>query len=76
MLRRIRPYISTAVDILVFKQSILPILDYTDSLIDSASKDSLSKLDRIQKRCDIYLESIKEIFEVGQQNYIEKIRGI
>ena len=49
-LRRIRPYISTSVAMLVFKQFILPILDYGDFLFDSATKDSLDNLDKIQKR--------------------------
>ena len=35
---------------LVFKQFILPILDYRDFLFDSATKDSLDNLDKIQKR--------------------------
>ena len=45
--RRIRPYISMSVEMLVFKRFILPILDYEDFLFDSAAKDNL---DKIQKR--------------------------
>ena len=49
-LRKIRPYICEDVAALIYKQFILPILDYADFLFDSATKRSLDSLDRIQKR--------------------------
>ena len=49
-LRKIRPYITQRVAVLIYKQFILPILDYADFLFDSCIKHELDLLDRIQDR--------------------------
>ena len=49
-LRKIRPYITQRIAALVYKQFILPILDYADFLFDSSIKYELDLLDRIQDR--------------------------
>ena len=49
-LRKIRPYISQRVSALIYKQFILPILDYADFLFDSTVKRELDLLDKIQER--------------------------
>ena len=49
-LRKIRPYVTQRVAALIYKQFILPILDYADFLFDSTVKYELDLLDRIQDR--------------------------
>ena len=49
-LRKIRPYITLRVSVLIYKQFILPILDYADFLFDSTVKCELDLLDRVQER--------------------------
>ena len=50
MLSKIRRFITTQAAILIYKQTILPYLDYASFLMDSAYQYSLSLLDKIQKR--------------------------
>ena len=49
-LRKIRPYITQRVAALIYKQFVLPILDYADFIFDSAVKGEVDLLDRIQNR--------------------------
>ena len=49
-LRKIRPYISQRISALIYKQFVLPILDYADFLFDSTVKRELDLLDNIQER--------------------------
>ena len=49
-LRKIRPYITQRVAVLIYKQFILPILGYADFLFDSTVEHELDLLDRIQDR--------------------------
>ena len=50
MLSRIRRYITSHAASLIYKQTILPYLDYASFLMDSAHQYSLSLIDKIQKR--------------------------
>ena len=49
-LRKIRPYITQRISVLIYKQFILPILDYADFLFESTVKRELDLLDKIQER--------------------------
>ena len=49
-LRKIRPYISQSTAALIYKQFILPILDYADFLFESTVKRELGLLDKVQTR--------------------------
>ena len=49
-LRKIRPYISQRISALIYKQFVLPILDYADLLFDSTVKRELDLLDNILER--------------------------
>ena len=51
MFSKMRKYITTYASIMIYKQTILPFMDYSGFLMDSACHYSLSKLDKIQKRC-------------------------
>ena len=48
--RKIQPYITLRVSVLIYKQFILPILDFADFLFDSTVKCELDLLDRAQER--------------------------
>ena len=49
-LRRIRSYVSPYVANLIYKQFVLPLLDYVDFIIESAPKRAVDQLGKIQRR--------------------------
>ena len=49
-LKLIRPYITNNIACLIYKTCLRPILEYAGFLVDSCTKCSIEKLDRIQKR--------------------------
>ena len=49
-LRKIRPYIKQRISALIYKQFILPLLDYAYFLFESTVKRELDLLDKIQAR--------------------------
>ena len=49
-LRKIRPYVSQRIAALIYKQFILPQLDYADFIFESTVKRELDLLDKIQDR--------------------------
>ena len=50
MFGKIRKYITTHAAIMIYKQTILPYFDYGSFLMNSASQNSISKLDKYQNR--------------------------
>ena len=50
MLSKIRRYITTHAATLIYKQTILPYLDYASFVMDSAHQYSLALIDKVQKR--------------------------
>ena len=59
-LTRGHPSLDVMAAIMIYKQTILPYMDYSSFLIDSACQYSLSKLDKIQKRCIRLIEYSKK----------------
>ena len=51
LLARIRKYVKESVAIKIYKSMILPYFDYGDVIYNSACKDGLDKLQRLQNRC-------------------------
>ena len=49
-LRRIRPYITQRISALIYKQFVLPILDYADFLVESAPLKEVNLLNKLQER--------------------------
>ena len=49
-LRKIRPYITQRISVLIYKQFVRPIIDYADFLFDSSTKYELDLLDKLQQR--------------------------
>ena len=49
-LRKIRPYVTAYVANLVYKQFVVPLLDYVDFVVESAPKRAVEQLDKIQRR--------------------------
>ena len=49
-LKKIRPYVTPQVANLIYKQCILPLLDYADFIIESANLRSIDHLDKVQRR--------------------------
>ena len=51
MFSRIRKYITKYAAVMIYKQTIIPYLDYAGFLMDSAYQYSLTSLDKIHNRC-------------------------
>ena len=51
ILSKIRPYINTNIAITIYKNLIVPFLDYGDILFINASIELLNKLQRLQNKC-------------------------
>ena len=51
LLSKIRPFLHTNVALLVYKTMILPYFDYCDVIYNSACKNDLDKLQRLQNKC-------------------------
>ena len=49
--RKIRRFISQETAIIVYKQMILPLLEYCSILFNSGKKIKLDKIDRVQSKC-------------------------
>ena len=49
-LRKIRPYITQRVAALIYKQFVLPILNYADFLVESTPVKEIKLLDKLQER--------------------------
>ena len=50
ILKRIRPYITNSITLLIYKTCVLPLMEYADFLVESGAKTKVDKLERIQKR--------------------------
>ena len=49
-LRKIRPYVTQGVAALIYKQFVMPMLDYADFLVESAPMKEIKLLDKLQDR--------------------------
>ena len=65
-LKKIRPYITSSVAGLIYKQFVLPLLDYADFLFESAPKRATDQLDKLQRR------ALKIIDSGKHRNYNDK----
>ena len=80
MFSKIRKYITKFAAIMIYKQTILPYMDYCSFVMDSACQYSLSKLDKIQKRSIRLIEyktrkdQRKDINILLKEYYIQPIR--
>ena len=57
MFSKIRKYITKYAAVMIYKQTIVPYLDYASFLMDSAYQYSLSHLDKIHSRCMRIIEN-------------------
>ena len=55
--RKIRRFISEQTAIIVYKQTILPLLEYCNVLFNSGKKSKLDKIDRVQSKCIRIIEN-------------------
>ena len=76
MLSKIRRYVTTYAATQIYKQTILPYLDYASSLMDSAYQYSLSSLDNIQKRAIRLIEYEREYQNRNDIKVLMKDYGI
>ena len=59
--RRIRRYITQSTAILVYKQLILPLLEYCNFLFNSGKKIKIEKIDKIQSKCVRIIENCQDV---------------
>ena len=55
--RKIRRFFTQSTAIIVYKQMILPLLEYCCFLFDSGKKSKLDKIDRVQSKCIRIIEN-------------------
>ena len=49
-LMRMRQYITTDTALTIYRQMIIPLFDYADFMVESASKDKIAKLEKLQEK--------------------------
>ena len=59
--RKIRRFISQETAIIVYKQMILPLLEYCSILFNSGKKIKLDKIDRVQSKCIRIIENCYDV---------------
>ena len=47
---RMRQYITTDTALTIYKQMIIPLFDYADLMVESASKVKIAKLEKLQEK--------------------------
>ena len=64
---RLRKYITEEIAVTIYKQMIIPLLDYADFMVESASKTKIDKLEKLQEKA---LKCISNVCH-GQINVAE-----
>ena len=59
--RKIRRFISQETAIIVYKQMILPLLEYCNFVFNSGKKSKLDKVDRVQSKCIQIIENSHDV---------------
>ena len=47
---RMRQYITTDTALTIYRQMIIPLFDYADFMVESASKGKIAKLEKLQEK--------------------------
>ena len=55
---RLRKYVTEEIAVTIYKQMIIPLLDYADFLVESASKTKIEKLEKIQEKALICISNV------------------
>ena len=50
VLKRMRPFITNSIVVLMYKTCVCPFMEYADFLVESGAKMKIDNLDKIQKR--------------------------
>ena len=61
--RKIRRFIRQSTAITVYKQMILPLLEYCNILFNSGKKSKLDKIDKIQSKCIQIIENCHDVLK-------------
>ena len=56
-LKRLRPYINNDIACRIYKQTILPLIDYADFMIESTCPTNFNKLVKLQERAVQYIDN-------------------
>ena len=53
----LRPYIDNAVANSIYKQTIIPLMDYADFMIESSSLTQINRLEKLQEKAIKYIDN-------------------
>ena len=56
-LKRLRPYINNEIANRIYKQTILPLMDYSDFMIESSSQPQIRCLEKLQEKAVKYIDN-------------------
>ena len=76
-LRKIRPFINKKAAILIYKNMILPILEYGDIILDSATAEIKRKLQTLQNkalRCALNRDMLASSTEIHEEAKLRKLK--
>ena len=65
--RKIRRFISQTTAIIIYKQMILPLLEYCNILFNSGKKTKLDKIDRVQSKCIHIIENCHDVLSRSKE---------
>ena len=74
--RKIRRFISEKTAITVYKQMILPLLEYCNILFNSGKKTKLEKVDKIQSKCVRIIENCYDVTKRANESDLCKLYNI
>ena len=64
---KIRRFISQETAIIVYKQMILPLLEYCNFLFNSGKKSKLDKVERVQSKCIRIIENSHDVLSHAKE---------
>ena len=74
--RKIRRFISQETAIIVYKQMILPLLEYCNILFNSGKKQKVERVDKIQSKCVRIIENCYDVSKRAKEDVLCKTYNI
>ena len=68
--RKIRRFITVPTAVTIYKQMILPLLEYCSILFNSGKKSKLEKVDRVQSKCIRVIENCYDVLSRAKESVL------
>ena len=65
--RKIRRFISQSTAVIIYKQMILPLLEYCSILFNSGKKSKIDKVDKVQSKCIRIIENCHDVYSRAKE---------